>query len=62
MTWCMERRGGGESKQAWLWGNDEVMDVILRKKVSDKAMCKNNTEENKNRYKSINNKPRKAVS
>ena len=32
------------------------------KKDGHKLMCRNSTEENKNRYKSMNNKAKKAVS
>ena len=44
------------------WRNEDVMKEISRKKDSHKVMCRNCTEENKNRYKSVKNKAKKVVS
>ena len=39
-----------------------MKEAVSRKKDAHKAMCQNNTVENKRRYKSLKNKARKAVS
>ena len=36
-------------RSRWWW-NDEVKEAISRKKDTHKAMCQNDTEENKRRY------------
>ena len=54
----MGRRSKGDT---WWW-DKEVNKAVSRKKEALKAMCQNSTEENKRRYKSMNNKANKAVS
>ena len=39
-----------------------MKEAVSRKKDAHKTMCQNNTEENKRRYKFMNNKSKKAVS
>ena len=53
---------GGRSKGDTLWQKKEVKVAISRKNDAHKAMCQDNTEENKGRYESMKNKAKKAVS
>ena len=46
---------------AWCW-NEEVNVGKSSKKDAHKVLCRNGTEENKDRYKIMKNKARKAVS
>ena len=39
-----------------------MKEAVSKKKGAHKAMCQDNTEENKRRYKSMTNKAKKAVS
>ena len=57
---CGKKRGRSTG-EAW-WLNEEVKEAVSRKKDAHKAMCQDNTEGNKRRYKSMKNKARKAVS
>ena len=54
----MERRSKAD---IWCW-NEEMMEAVSRKKEEHKVMCHSSTEENKRRYKGIENKGKKAVS
>ena len=55
---CGKKRSKGDT---WWW-NEEMKEADSRKKEAHKAMCQNNTEKNKRRYKSMKNKAKKAVS
>ena len=44
------------------WWNEEVKEAVSRKKEAHKAMCQNNAEENKRRYRSLINEANKALS
>ena len=57
---CGKKMGWGIKGDTWWW-NVEVKDAISRKKDTQKTMCQNSTE-NRNRYESIKNKVKKAVS
>ena len=52
------RRSKGDT---WWW-NEEVKEAISRKKDAHMVMCRNSSEWNKNRYKSMKKKTKKAVS
>ena len=58
---CGKKRWRRSKGDIWWW-NEEVKEVVSRKKDAHKIMCQNNTEENKMRYKSMKNKEKKAVS
>ena len=58
---CGRRSGRKHEADTWCW-NEEVEEVVSRKKDAHNAMCRNSTEENKRRYISLKNKGRKAVS
>ena len=58
---CGKKRGRRSKGDTWWW-NKEVKEEVSRKMDVQKAMCQNNTEENKRRYKSMKNKAKKAVS
>ena len=58
---CEGRRGEQKLGDTWWW-NEEVKEAVSGKKDAHKAMCRNNTDENKRRYKSMKNKAKKAVS
>ena len=49
-----KKRGRRNKADIWWW-NEEVKEAASRKKVIQKAMCKNSTEENKRRYKIMKN-------
>ena len=53
-----ERRG---KRNTWWW-NEKVKEAVSWKKDAHKAICQDNTEENKRRYKGMKNKTNKAVS
>ena len=56
------KKRGMRSKGDTCWWNEEVKEVVSRKKEAHKAMCQNSTEENKRRYTRMKNKSNKAVS
>ena len=56
------KKRGRRSKGDTLWWNEDIKEAVSRKKDAHKAMCQNNTEENKIKYKSMKNKAKKAVS
>ena len=56
------RRKGGEIKGTQWWWNEDVKEVIARKKDAHKEMCKSGTEANKARYKNMKNQAKKVVS
>ena len=58
----MCEKKSGRRKSDTLWWNEEVKEALLRMKEAHRAMCKNSTEENKRRYKSLKNKAKTAVS
>ena len=43
------------SKRDTWWWNDEVKQAVAMNKDAHEVMCLNSTEENKRRYKSMNN-------
>ena len=45
-----------------MWWNEEVKEVVSRKKDVRELMCRNSTEEKKRRHKSKKNKAKKTVS
>ena len=49
----------GRSKGDTWWWNEEVKEAVSMKKDAHNAMCQNDTEENKRRYKSMTNKAKK---
>ena len=53
---------GCRSKGDACWWNEEVKEVVLRKRDAHMAMCSNSTEENKRRYKNMKNEAMKSVS
>ena len=53
---CEKRRGGGETKVTHWWWNEEVKEAVSRREDSHMAMCRSVTEQNSNRYQSMNNK------
>ena len=55
-----KKNGRSEGDTCWL--NEEGKEAVSRKKDVNKAMCRNSTEENRRRYKSMKNKAKKAVS
>ena len=57
---CWKKRDMRSKEDTW-W-NEEVKGVVSRGKNAHKAMCQNNTEENKRRYESRKIKAEKAVS
>ena len=57
---CVGRRWGRSKGDTW-W-NEEVKEAVSKKKEAHKLMCRNNTEENNNRYKSMKNETKEAVS
>ena len=52
----MGRKCKGET-----WWSNEEMEAISRMKDAPRVMCRNSTEKNKNRYKSMNNKEKKVA-
>ena len=58
---CGKKSGRRNKGDTWWW-NEEVKEAVSRKKDAHKATCQNSTEKNKRRYKSMKNKPNKAVS
>ena len=58
---CWQKRGTRSKGGTWWW-NEEVMEAVSRKEDAHMAMCQDNTEESKKRYRSMKNKARKAVS
>ena len=49
---CGQKRGEKSKGGTWWW-NGEVKEAVSRKKDAHEAMCQDNTEENKRRYKSM---------
>ena len=47
----MGRRSKGDTR----WWKEEVKEAVSQKKDAHKAMCRNNTGENKRRYEGIKN-------
>ena len=54
------KKKGRRDRGDTLWWNEEVKEAIARKKVY-KELCKDRTEENKARYKTMKNRAKKAV-
>ena len=57
---CLKKRGRIKG-DTWWW-NEDVKEAVSRKKEAHKAMCQNNAEENKRRYRSLINEANKALS
>ena len=57
---CVERRSLREIKETWWW-NEEVKDIIARKKAAFKELCRFPSEENKIQYKRLRNQTKKTV-
>ena len=55
---CGKKRGR-RSKGDTCWWNEEVKVAVSRKKDAHTAMCLINSEENKRRYRSMNNNGKK---
>ena len=51
----------GRSKVDTWWSNEEVKEAISRKNDAQKPMCRNSTEGNMNRYKSMKSKVKKEI-
>ena len=51
---CGKTKGWRNHGNTWWW-NEEVKEAIQQKKVAYKKMCKNQSLENKARYKNIKN-------
>ena len=58
---CWNKRGRRSKGDTWLL-NEDMKDAVSRKKDAHKALCQNSTDENKRRYKGMNNNAKKAVS
>ena len=56
-----KNRGRRSEGYTWQW-DKEVMEAISRKEDAHMAMCRNGTFGNKNRYVSMKQKTKKAVS
>ena len=52
---CGKKSGRRNKGDTWGW-NEEVKESVSRKKDAHKAICQNNIEENKRRYKSMRGK------
>ena len=50
------KKSGSRSKGDACWWNEDVKKEISRMKNAHKAVCRNSTVENKNKYKSMKNK------
>ena len=57
---CGKKKGRRDRGDTWWW-NEEVKEAIARKKEVYKELCKDRTEENKARYKTMKNRAKKAV-
>ena len=57
---CGKKRG--RSKGVTRWRDEEVKEAVSWKADVHKAMCQTSTEENKSRYKNMENEAKKAVS
>ena len=51
---CGKKKGRKNHGDTWSW-NKEVKEAILLKKVANKKMCKNRSEENNAKYNNIKN-------
>ena len=58
---CGKKRGRRSKGDSWWW-NEGVKEAVSKNKEAHKAICQNNAEANKRRYKSMRNKAMKAVS
>ena len=56
---CGKKSRRGRSNM-WWW-NDDVKDILARKKVAFKELCRFPSEENKTQYKRLRNQTRKIV-
>ena len=57
---CGKKKGRKNHKDTWWW-NEKMKEEIQQKKVAYKKMCKNQSEENKAKYKNIKNRTKKVV-
>ena len=57
---CGKKKGRKNHGDTWWW-NEEVKEAIQQKKAACKKMCKNRSEENKAKYKTIRNRTKKVV-
>ena len=57
---CGKKKSRRDQGDMWWW-NEEVKNIIARKKVAFKELCRFPSEENKTQYKCIRNQTRKNV-
>ena len=57
---CGKKKGRRDRGDTWWW-NEEVKEVIGKKKEAYKIWCKDRSEGNKARYKSMKNRAKKVV-
>ena len=57
---CGKKKFRRDRGDMWWW-NEEVKDIIARKKVAFKELCRFPSEENKTQYKRLRNQRRKIV-
>ena len=57
---CGKKKGKRDQGNTWWW-NEDVMEVIVRKKDAHKEMRKSGTEATKVRYKNTKNRAKKVV-
>ena len=57
---CGRKKFRRDRGDMWWW-NEEVKDIIARKKVAFKELCRLPSEENKTQYKRLRNQTRKIV-
>ena len=57
---CGSKKGRGDRGNTWWW-NEEVKEAVARKRAAYKELCKNSSDENKTRYKTMKNQTKKVV-
>ena len=56
-----EKKKFRRNREAMQWRNEEVKDIIARKKAAFKDLCRFLSEENKTQYERLRNQTRKIV-